>query len=175
MSKFHVQPHVYIAGPHVFAPNALEYGEKVVSLLHKHGLVGLYPMDNKIDLSKQDASFQIFRANVQLLCQADVVFANVDSFRGAEPDSGTVWEIAYAVAKGIPVIGYKSRLTTVQDMVHTAGLSVNRDDTVDKNGYHIENFGLPLNLMLAHSITVVEGDVESAMQYYLKHQVTLGA
>ena len=48
----------------------------------------------------------IFTSNVAKLSEADGVIANLAPFRGHEPDSGTVFEVGYAIARGIPVIGY---------------------------------------------------------------------
>jgi len=47
----------------------------------------------------------IFTACVEHLDRAGVVLAIVD---GADPDSGTCWEIGYAYARGIPVVGLRT-------------------------------------------------------------------
>ena len=36
----------------------------------------------------------IYRANVAMIQRADLVMANLNPFRGAEPDSGTAFEVA---------------------------------------------------------------------------------
>jgi nucleoside 2-deoxyribosyltransferase len=48
---------------------------------------------------------KIFAACVAHLDRAGVVLAVVD---GADPDSGTCWEIGYAYARGIPVVGLRT-------------------------------------------------------------------
>jgi nucleoside 2-deoxyribosyltransferase len=48
----------------------------------------------------------IYQANIGLIARADAVLANLDFFRGTEPDSGTCFEVGYAVALGKPVYGY---------------------------------------------------------------------
>lgn len=53
-----------------------------------------------------DTARWIYRADVGLLDAADAVLANLDFFRGAEPDSGTCFEVGYAIARGKPVYGY---------------------------------------------------------------------
>ena len=51
---------VYLAGPDVFLPDAVEIGRQKVAICAVHGLVGLYPLDNAIDLTAPDASRRIF-------------------------------------------------------------------------------------------------------------------
>ena len=40
---------VYLAGPDVFLPDAFEIGRRKIELCTRHGLTGLYPLDNAID------------------------------------------------------------------------------------------------------------------------------
>jgi nucleoside 2-deoxyribosyltransferase len=53
---------VYLAGPDVFQPNAVEIGRKKIELRAHYGLAGLDPLDDAIDIGAKDASLQIFRA-----------------------------------------------------------------------------------------------------------------
>jgi len=46
----------------------------------------------------------VFRKNLHALDRARVVVAVLD---GPDVDSGTAWEIGYAFAKGIPVVGVR--------------------------------------------------------------------
>ena len=106
---------------------------------------------------------KIFQANIDLIRKAQIVAANLDPFRGPEPDSGTAFELGYALALGKKICGYVTRLETVAQRVEAAE---NRseppvpfgDKLTDRNGLMIENFGLPCNLMLsipAHIVKVV--------------------
>src|SRR6185312_3312891 len=99
---------VYLAGPDVFRPDAIPYGESLKAACRRFGLEGLYPLDNAVPLglSKPQAAAWICQANLALIRRADIVMANLNPFRGAEPDSGTVFEVGYAAALGKPVWGY---------------------------------------------------------------------
>lgn len=127
---------------------------------------GLYPLDNVVDMTQNKADLAIFKLNKALLDSADYVVANLNCFRGNEPDSGTVWEGAYAFAKGKIVIGY-----IADDSPMFERLRKLTNDAVypsehgyeDENQMHIENFGNPLNLMLQHSFHIVIGDVATAL------------
>src|SRR3546814_8171664 len=77
-------------------------------LCSKYGFNGLYPLDNEAprSLAGSELALWIYRANIALIQKADLVAANMNAFRGAEPDSGTAFEIGYAVALGKPVWDY---------------------------------------------------------------------
>jgi nucleoside 2-deoxyribosyltransferase len=86
---------VYLAGPDVFLPDALEIGRRKIEICRRHGVSGLYPLDNVVDRAATDASLQIFRANEAMMDQADAVIANLTPFRGPGADAGTVYELGY--------------------------------------------------------------------------------
>lgn len=139
---------IYIAGPDVFSSDAVEIGKKYKALCEKLGFEGLYPLDNVCSTSKE-----IAEGNFGLIDKCDVVIANMNPFRGKEPDSGTCCEVGYAIAKGKKVICYMS---DTRPMVAKYG-------TVDKNGMSVENFGHPLNLMIAEKADIIEGGFETAI------------
>jgi nucleoside 2-deoxyribosyltransferase len=73
---------IYLAGPDVFLPDAVETGRRKVEVCTRHGLTGLYPLDNTVDLAARDASLQIFRGNEAMMVEADAIIANLTPFRG---------------------------------------------------------------------------------------------
>ena len=73
---------IYLAGPDVFLPDAVDIGRHKVELCARHGLLGLYPLDNAIDIAAQDASLQIFRRNEAMMNEASAIIANLTPFRG---------------------------------------------------------------------------------------------
>ena len=42
---------IYLAGPEVFLPDALEIGRRKSRICARHGMTGLYPLDNAVDLA----------------------------------------------------------------------------------------------------------------------------
>ena len=86
---------------------------------------------------------------------ANGVVANLQPFRGLEPDSGTVFEVGVAAALGLPVVAYGVPQGTYADRA-TATLATQDENGVLRNadGAAIEDFGLPLNLMLACWVAV---------------------
>ena len=90
---------VYLAGPEVFLPDAVDIGRRKVELCTRHGLIGLYPLDNAIDPTANDASLRIFRGNEAMMIEADAMIANLTPFRGPGADAGTVYELGYMAGR----------------------------------------------------------------------------
>lgn len=158
-------PKIYLAGPDVFHPDAVERGEHLKRLCARHGLEGLYPLDNALPagLSPAATAQWILAANLALLRSADAVLANLEPFRGAEPDSGTVFEAGIAVALGKPVWACFAPAGDLRAQVpHGA-------DGRDAQGWLVEDFGLPRNLMLACSWAGYSATAETAIADLARH------
>ena len=156
---------IYLAGPDVFRPDAAAHGRRLVALCAQFGFEGVFPLAEKLpDLATpQDVARHIYQANVAHIDACGAVLANLDFFRGPEPDSGTCFEIGYAVARGKMVIGYVPEGGTFAQRIrqrhpHAVGAGLH-----DADGWHLEEFGLPLNLMLAVPGRIVVGDLRAAL------------
>lgn len=156
---------IYLAGFDVFRPDAVAHGEQLKMLCSKYGYEGRYPLDNEVPrkLAPQEQARWICRGNLAMLRDCDLVVANLNPFRGDEPDSGTVFEVGYAVALGKPVWGYTSRARPLVNQLAVQRMPGGRGH-VDSMGYTVEDFGLNLNLMLACSVNVVIGTFEDCLQ-----------
>lgn len=155
---------IYLAGFDVFRPDAIAYGQYLRTLCSEHGFEGLYPLDNAApaDLRGAELAHWICRANLDLIDRADMVVANANPFRGAEPDSGTVFEMGYAHALGKPVWCYTDMAGSLIEQLDAEWHEDEQRHT-DLQGYTVEDFGLNLNLMLACSTEVVQGDIAECL------------
>lgn len=142
---------IYIAGPDVFLPSEKKEFAKAekLKICSKFFFEGLCPLDNELSTAAEIAN-----ANFSLIDECDIIIADCNSFRGQEPDSGTMCEIGYGIAKGKTIVCYMDNIMPMR----------NRYGTVDKNGMSYENFGYPLNLMIATKAIIVEGDFEDAVK-----------
>ncbi|WP_068464552.1 nucleoside 2-deoxyribosyltransferase [Hyphomicrobium sulfonivorans] len=148
---------IYLAGPEVFFPNAVEQGEIKKRMCAEFGFEGVYPLDNCIDgaaaLSPAELARRISLGNEALMRTCDLVIANCTPFRSVSMDSGTAFEIGFMRALGRPVLGYSNNAADFAARVRT----------VHSNGLHgwdgesaaadIEDFGLAENLMIAVAIS----------------------
>lgn len=152
---------IYVAGPDVFRHNAAELAAAARMLLESRGHAPLLPADNE-----ETTAEGIFRANLSLINECDAVIANLNPFRGDEPDSGTSFEVGCAVALGKKVVAYVSDGRPMADRLRDKyGLTSAGENArvLDQNGDTVENFGLPLNLMLSVPCLVVQGGIEKAL------------
>ena len=99
---------IYLAGPDVFLPDALDIGRRKREICARHGVTGLYPLDNVIDLYAADASLRIFKGNEAMMDAADAIIANLTPFRGPGADAGTVYELGYMAGRGKLCLGYSN-------------------------------------------------------------------
>ncbi len=144
---------VYLAGPDVFLPDAVDIGRRKVALCAQHGLIGLYPLENAIDRAASDASLQIFRGNEAMMIEADAIIANLTPFRGPGADAGTVYELGYMAGRGKLCLGYSNDPSSYADRVGEFTGVISRDGRlVDASGLTVENFGLTDNLMMIHAL-----------------------
>ena len=155
---------IYLAGFDVFRPDAIEFGDFQKELCRQLGFEGLHPLDNAVPetLSGPERAQWIYRSNIALIHRADCISANVNRFRGAEPDSGTVFEIGYAVALGKPVWVYTQEARSLVEQLAVARAIDGR--LVDESDFTVEDFALNLNLMIACSTKVVIGSLEDCLQ-----------
>jgi len=144
-------PRVYLAGPEVFLPDAVEAGRRKVALAQEFGLEGVYPLDASLDLaglSKLEAARRIALANEALIRSCDALIANLTPFRGPSADAGTVFEVGFMRALGRPVLGYVNtpldyrRRSEMQRALPRLPFDADRPDVA------IEDFDLAENLMI---------------------------
>jgi len=156
---------IYIAGPDVFERDSIEIGKKLVQLCLDYGYKGLYPLDNVVDFSqsKHKIAQDIYDANAQMIEDADIVIANLSSFRGKEADTGTVWECGYAHGLKKDVYGYMDRSSAYIEQFDSkkedAGMFWDDQDRF------IEDFDYPINLMVACSCKeIIKGSFEDILK-----------
>src|SRR4030088_2294758 len=141
------------AGPDVFLHDAVDIGRRKVELCRRHGLIGLYPLDNAIDPAAQDVSLQIFRGNETMMMEADAIIANLTPFRGPGADPGTVYELGYMAGRGKFCLGYSNDPSIYADRVREFTEVNSRDGRlIDAFGLTVEDFGLTDNLMMIHAL-----------------------
>ena len=142
----------------MFAADADVRRVRAIEACRARGLAPLHPLDNEAQTARD-----IYEGNVALIREADVVVANLNPFRGpCEPDAGTAFEVGFACALDKPVWAYADEVSSMRD----------RMGGVDARGYNVEDFDLPMNLMLAESVTLVQGSFEDCLDA-LVHQVSV--
>jgi nucleoside 2-deoxyribosyltransferase len=144
---------VYLAGPDVFLPDAIDIGWRKAEICARHGLTGLYPLDNTVELSSGEASLLIFKGNEAMMIEADAIIANLTPFRGPSADVGTIYELGYMAGCGKLCLGYSNDPASYVDRIRQFTKVSSADGRlVDELGLTVENFGLSDNLMMVHAL-----------------------
>jgi nucleoside 2-deoxyribosyltransferase len=145
---------IYLAGPDVFLPDAIDIGKRKAAICARHGAHGLYPLDNAVDLTAGDASLTIFKGNEAMMDAADAVIANLTPFRGPSADAGTVYELGYMAGRGKFCLAYSNDPAIYAERVKRFGTVMKSPDghLTDQDGLIVENFGHPDNLMMIHAL-----------------------
>lgn len=170
MTKRRPEPpfHFYLAGPSVFAPDPAAEGRKLKGICAANGAVGLYPLDNEIDVTagQMDLSSAIREANMDLIRQCDAVIADMVPFRGPSMDPGTAYEMGVGAALGKLVVGYTSdprsyveRVGAYTRMTRSAG------KLWDSDGMQVEDFDLADNLMMASGVDAIFSTAAEAIEH----------
>ena len=144
---------IYLAGPDVFLPDAIEIGRRKVEICARHGVSGLYPLDNSVAREAHDASLQIFKANEAMMDAADAIIANLTPFRGPGADPGTAYELGVMAARRKFCLGYSNDPAGYADRVRRLTTVTAHDGhLIDADGLTVEDFGLNDNLMMIHAL-----------------------
>jgi nucleoside 2-deoxyribosyltransferase len=175
---------LYLAGPEVFLPNALEHAEKQRVVCRKFDFIPLHPMDNNLDLGNRDikTAMRIYLGDIGQVRECDIVLANCNGFRGVSMDDGTAYELGYGNALGKISYGYIRELTShvirvVRDYpcpeIDTHGVPV------DREGFLVsDDFGTSINLMMQCGMLhskgrLIEGDFEACVAA-VRHDLETG-
>ena len=155
------RPRIYLAGPEVFFPNAVEQGEIKKQLAHEAGFEGVYPLDNAIAgadaLSRQEIARCISHGNEALMRSCDLIIANCTPFRSVSMDVGTAFEIGFMRALKRPVLGYSNTPADFARRVREAATAASAVWDAESQAADIEDFGLAENLMIAVAIEDASG------------------
>lgn len=110
---------VYIAAGW-FSPNMRSILDKLEENLSNREDLEVYsprrdgimlPPNQKHDTQLRES---IFKENIEKILSVDLVVANIDS-KDPYNDPGTIYEIGYAMANNVPVVGYLESLDNIQD------------------------------------------------------------
>lgn len=164
------RPRIYLAGPDVFFSGKDAVFTRLKRACERLGMVGLEPSDGGLgagfDGTDDEAAQRIYEGNIALIESADGVIANLASFRGAEPDSGTVFEVGFAVAMKKPVVAYGVPSQSYASRVRaTVDCTIGPDGVLREaeSGAMVEGLGQRLNLMLTRSTRIADS-AQSALE-----------
>ncbi len=147
---------IYLAGPEVFLPQAVEIGRRKKALCAAFGFEGLYPFDNELPpRDDQPVDRLIYAMNIAMIRRSDAIIANLTPFRGVSGDVGTVFELGVGAGLGKSLFGYTNHVGSLFDRVRENGpLRQFPGGWRDLQGFSVEDYGNADNLMIDCSLAL---------------------
>ena len=105
---------VYLAGP-LFSQAERTWNRQLAAhLTEQHGLTVFLPQDFKVEgrYPGKPHYGSLYRECRDKIGQCDVMVAILD---GPDADSGTAWEVGFAVGHGIPVVGLRTDFRQLEE------------------------------------------------------------
>jgi len=142
----------YLAGPDVFLPNARDNALAKIAICAAYGITGRPPLNEAlgdVTAMPEDIAWRlIFRSDIEMMEECDIIIANLTPFRGASADAGTLIEVGWFLGRRKNVFGYSNSATlfAARSQAHIAAVP----DPLP--GLMVEGFGLPDNLMIPGAV-----------------------
>lgn len=156
---------LYIAGPACFYPRGYDLWEALRKKATYLGFGVALPNDNKLELNHADLRLNadvIFANCAESMNHTTTIVADLEQFRGSEPDGGTVYEIGMAYARGLRCYGYTR---DKRDMVHKHQQTALRGGVACDLGDRPLPYGdLPFCPSLVGACKLVEGSFDDCMK-----------
>ena len=158
---------IYIAGPECF----YTYGYDALAAMRRRaeamGFSVTLPNDDPLDLDNPDLQKRadsIFDNLKTIMRRTTAVVADLEAYRGAEPDAGTVYELGMAWAKGARCYGYTRDKRTLQ--TKNQGVRQSERGLLDEKGRLMAYPELPFSPCIIGSTKIVEGDFDDCLRMY---------
>lgn len=155
-------PTIYLAGPEVFLPDAMEVmGEKRRLAAHYgFSVTGPGADENSPSLTVPLTAHAIYQRNHEAMSASDYCLANITPFRSISGDVGTIYEIGFMIALGRKVWAYSNDhrpygARVWSDWYKQSGPQAHKGT----DGLAIETYGMADNLMIDGGIAFTGGQV----------------
>lgn len=154
------KPVAYLADFEMFLPTVKETVKYWKETCEKYGIIGLFPGDEEPedefkpyvpkDDSQEEKAYSYFMHDVNHMKRSDMVIAQLDDWRGAEPDSGTAFEVGYFAAAGKPCYGFCNRCASMIERTQEEKTLGEDGIWRDKEGYAFEDRGFGMDNMFSY-------------------------
>lgn len=156
---------IYIAGPECFYTG----GSLILNAMRRKaeslGFGITLPNDHPLDMDNPDLQKRaksIFDDLKAVMNESTAIIADLEAYRGSEPDSGTVYEIGMAYARGLRCYGYTrdKRPLTWKDQKYVMKAGA----VYDEQGKPAPYKELPFSPCIIGSTKIIEGDFDDCLK-----------
>lgn len=159
---------LYIAGPECFYPRGYDLWWAQRKLAEYHGIPVVLPTTTELKLSSsrlQENAAEIFEDLIIQANQSTAIIADLEFFRGTEPDGGTVFELGWIWAIGGTLFGYSRDLRPMRAKNQHAFIKSGK--IFDQHNLPLPYRDLPFCPSIIGSTILVEGGFPDALQAYI--------
>ena len=160
---------LYIAGLECFYTRGYELWWAQRKLAEYHGFSVVLPTDTGLKLDDPDLkliALEIFEDLKVQVRRTSAIIADLEFFRGCEPDGGTLFEIGMIYAKHGRCYGYTRE---IRSMIHkNQGARLYDGMVVDQAGWEHPYGGLPFCPSLGGSTKMVEGGFKDCLHSLMR-------
>jgi nucleoside 2-deoxyribosyltransferase len=147
---------IFLAGPDLWYPDGAEILARKRALCEGAGFAAAAARGSGLVETEPSEAMarEIYAGVLERLRAADALIANLTPWRGPGADPGTAFEAGFAAALGKPVFAYLNVADAEEAEYRTRvemllGASEDADGRLrDGEGFEVEDFSLPENLML---------------------------
>lgn len=158
---------LYIAGPMCFYRDGYPRWYVMRDRARVKGFGVTMPSDTQLDMDPQDLQKNgdaIFANCARCMNESTAVLCNLEFYRGADVDGGSIYEVGMAYAKGAHCYGYTR---DKRPMAWKYQGSILRDGTAyDRKGRPLPYSDLPFSPNVVGSMKIVEGDFDDCLQVF---------
>lgn len=158
---------LYIAGPMCFYENGDALWNVMRDKARLKGYDVTMPSEGELEMDPVDLrknAVTIFKNCARAMETTTAILCNLEFFRGADPDGGSIFEVGMAYGKGIPCYGYTR---DKRPMVWKYQGSLLKDGVVyDKKGRRLLYGALPFSPNITGACKIVEGDFDECLKLF---------
>ena len=160
---------IYIAGPECFYTYGYDALGAMKARAEAIGCSVTLPNSDPLDMENPDLKKRadsIFANLEKVMMDTTAIIADLEAYRGAEPDSGTVYEIGMAYAKGAKCYGYTRDKRSFATKNINAFL--NGKEPADELGNNPMYLQLPFAPSIIGSTKIIEGDFDDCLKMMVR-------
>ena len=162
---------IYLAGPLCFYPTGHSLWNSNRQEAEYYGFTITMPNDNQLvrkgeTVSKVEMASRIFKNCVWGIEGVDGIIVNLETYRGSEPDGGSLYELGMAYGVGARCYGFTRDKRTVGVKYQAAKYNDDVKTAKDIFGNNLGHPELPFAVNVIGSTKIIEGSFSDALQMY---------
>ncbi len=163
---------LYLASPLCFYPNGYTLWHGYRKLAEYYGFTVTMPNDNKLveegeSVSREEMSRRIFKNCLWGLDKVDGIIVNLETYRGSEPDGGSIYKLGMAYGQGARCYGFTRDKRSVGVKYQAARYNSDARSADDVNGNRLGHHQLPFSVNVVGAAKIIEGSFENCLKVYM--------